>query len=148
MLLFNFVNCVFLLLCLCIHIVKYVPFCVFCFIVLFRVLSVSKCVLYCCQCVNTTAVNKYIISYHISYHITSRHDTTRHDTKPQHGQLRRAGHGLLTSIPAPCTVVWLFHKHGRTSTIIPLVRKDKTRQDILHQAQATQMTELNHDLLQ
>jgi hypothetical protein len=46
MLLFNSVNCVFLLLCLCILIVTYIIFCVFCMIVLFCVLFVCKCVLY------------------------------------------------------------------------------------------------------
>ena len=40
---------VFLLLCLCILIVMYVPFCVFCFVVLFYVLFVCKCVLYYCH---------------------------------------------------------------------------------------------------
>ena len=40
---------VFLLLCLCIIIVMYVPFCVFCFIVLFCVLFVCKRVLYYCH---------------------------------------------------------------------------------------------------
>ena len=45
-LLFNFVNYVFLLLCVCILIVMYVPFWVFCFIVLFCVLFVCKFVLY------------------------------------------------------------------------------------------------------
>jgi len=44
---------VFLLLCLCILIVMYVPFCVFCSIVLFCVLFVCKCVLYCCHRVTT-----------------------------------------------------------------------------------------------
>jgi len=34
---------------LCILIFKYVPFCVFSFIVLFCVLFVCKCVLYCCH---------------------------------------------------------------------------------------------------
>jgi hypothetical protein len=47
MLLFNCVNYVLLLLCLCILIVMYVKFYVFCFIALFCVLFVCKCVLYC-----------------------------------------------------------------------------------------------------
>ena len=42
-----------LLSCLCSLIVMYVPFCVFCFIVLFCVLFVCKCVLYCCHRVAT-----------------------------------------------------------------------------------------------
>jgi len=53
MVLFNFVNYVLLLLCICILIVMYVPFWVFCFIVSFRVLSVCKCVLYYCHRVST-----------------------------------------------------------------------------------------------
>ena len=67
MLLFNFVNYVFLLLSLCILMFIYVPFCVFCFIVLFCVLFVCKCVLYCCRRgSNPIAVNKYIMSYYLT----------------------------------------------------------------------------------
>jgi hypothetical protein len=39
-----------------IPIVMYVPFCVLCFIVLFCVLFVCKCVLYCCYRVSTQCV--------------------------------------------------------------------------------------------
>jgi len=46
---------VFLLLCLCVLIVVYVLFCVFCFIVLFCVLFVCNCVLYCTVLYCTTA---------------------------------------------------------------------------------------------
>jgi len=63
---FNFVNYVFLLLCLCILIVIYVPFWVFCFIVLFCVLFVCKCVLYYCHRVsNPLHLTKYMISQHL-----------------------------------------------------------------------------------
>jgi hypothetical protein len=75
MLLFNFVYYVILLLCLCILIVMYILFCIFCFNVLFCVLFVCKCVLYCtvlyCTVllppgVNPIAVNKYTISSIVS----------------------------------------------------------------------------------
>ena len=67
---------VFLLLCLCILFHVYVLFCVFCFIVLFCVLFVCKCVLYYCHRLSTqlhlTNIYHHIISYHIiSYHIIS-----------------------------------------------------------------------------
>ena len=62
MLLFNFVNYVFLLLCLCIFVVMYVLFSVFCLIILFCVLFVCKCVLYYCHRVSTQLqLTKYII---------------------------------------------------------------------------------------
>jgi hypothetical protein len=89
LLLFNCVNCVFLvlcyiflllfyvflLLCLCILIVMYVLFCVFCSIVLFCVLFVCKCVLYYCHRLSTKLqFNIYHIIYHtISYRTISYH---------------------------------------------------------------------------
>jgi len=61
MLPFNFVNYVFLLLCLCFIIVMYVPFRVFCFTVLFCVLFVCKYVLYYCHRKSTQfQLTKYI----------------------------------------------------------------------------------------
>jgi hypothetical protein len=60
MLLFNFVNNVFLLF-MCVF-VMHVPFRVFSYIVLFCVLFVCKCVLYCCHRVSTQLQLKYILS--------------------------------------------------------------------------------------
>jgi len=70
MILFNFVNYVFLLLCLCIIIVMFVPFKIFCFTVLFCVLFVRKCVLLYCHRVSTQ-LQLTNVSYHISYYNSS-----------------------------------------------------------------------------
>jgi hypothetical protein len=70
MLLFNFVNYVFLLLCLCIIFVMYVPFCAICFIVLFCVLFACKFVLYYCHRVPNQLQLTNII-YHIMAYIIS-----------------------------------------------------------------------------
>jgi len=71
MLLFNFVNNIFLLLCLCILIVMCAPFCIFCFIVLFCVLFVCQCVLYCCHRVSSQLqLIKDIISHHNGLRLT------------------------------------------------------------------------------
>jgi hypothetical protein len=69
MLLFNSVNYVFLLLCLCTIIVIYVPFYVFRFIVFFYVLFVCKCVLYYCHRVSTQLQLTNISYHHIIYRI-------------------------------------------------------------------------------
>ena len=61
--LFNSVNNVSLLLCLYILIVNYVLFCVFCFTVLFCVLFLCKCVLYCCHRVSTQLQLKNLSHY-------------------------------------------------------------------------------------
>jgi len=65
MLFFNFVNYVFLLLCLCILIVMYVLFCTICFILLFYVLFLCKCVLYYCRRVSTQLQLTNVSSYHM-----------------------------------------------------------------------------------
>ena len=70
MLLFNFVNYVFLLLCLCI-LFMYVLFCVFCFIVLSYVLFVCKCVLYYSHRVSTK-----LQLTNVSYHTEGRFEVT------------------------------------------------------------------------
>ena len=62
----------FILLCLCVLIVMYVPFCVYSvFIVLFYVLFVCKCILYYCHRVSThlqlTNISCHIISYQATF---------------------------------------------------------------------------------
>ena len=64
MLLFNFVNCVFLLLCLCILIFMYVLFCIYSFnCVVLCIVCVKMCSVLLPSGVNPIAVNKYIIEY-------------------------------------------------------------------------------------
>jgi hypothetical protein len=66
-----FVSYVFLPLCLCIVIVMYVPFFVYCFAVLFCLLFVSKCVLYYCHRVSTQLQLTYTV-FHIIPYVHSR----------------------------------------------------------------------------
>jgi len=99
MLLFNFVNYVFLLLCLCIPIVTYVPFCVFCFIVLFRVLFVCKYVLYYCHRVSTQPQFT-----NISYHIISKDWLHAQSAAPTQRERDRP----LLSTGQPKRRVWMW----------------------------------------
>jgi len=71
MLLFNFVNYVFLLLLLYILIVIRVPFWVFCFLVLFSALFVCKCVLYYCHWLSTQL---HLTNISMSASINVKHD--------------------------------------------------------------------------
>jgi hypothetical protein len=81
---FNFLSYVFLLLCLYV-LVRYDPWWVFCFMVLFCVIFVCKCALRYCHRVSNrlqlTNISNQIVSYftcrvvscHISYHIIRYH---------------------------------------------------------------------------
>jgi len=71
MFLFNLVNYVILLLCLCILIVMYVLLCVFSFNVLFCVLFVCKCVLYYCHRLSTQLQFTKYININININLTS-----------------------------------------------------------------------------
>ena len=79
MILFDFVNYVFLLLCLCILIVMYVLFCIFRFHCVVYVLFVCKCVLYNCHRVSTQLqLTQYITSYHTNFpHLYKNHVTAQ-----------------------------------------------------------------------
>jgi hypothetical protein len=79
MLLFNSVNYVFLLLCLCILIVMYVLFRTFCFTVLFYVLFVYKNILHYCHRV-TTQLQLTNISYQIHFSAALRLRVCFHET--------------------------------------------------------------------
>ena len=134
MFLFNFINYVFLLLCLCIIIAIHVPFWVFCFIVLFCVLFVCKCVLYCCHRVSTqlqlTNIS-YIISYTISYRIVSYiiHHEHYTDILQCHTTLRffKHGHQLKVRTKTPGSVATPNQTRGRVhGPGVPTTSQTKT----------------------
>jgi hypothetical protein len=67
---------VFLLLCVCNLTVMYVPFCVFCSIVLLWVLFVCKCVLYYCHLVSTQLqLTNISYNFNLLYLLISKVDT-------------------------------------------------------------------------
>ena len=115
MLLFNFVNYVLLLLCLCILIVMYVPSCVFCLCCSVYCLCVNVycTVLYYCHRVSTelqlTNISYHIISYHIiSYHIY--HHIISYQIRTVSADVRGGGSGpspklKLRAPPAPSLTV-------------------------------------------
>ena len=112
---------VFSLSCSCIFIIMYVLFCIFCFIVLFCVLFVCKCVLYYGHRVSTqlqlTNISYHIsyhiisyrfVSYHIIYHITSYHIISYHSISLQKQDIMPVVAKLLRCLLH--SLFSLFHK--------------------------------------
>ena len=73
----------------------YVPFCVFCFIVLFCVLFVCTCVLYCCHRVSTQLQLTNIPYHHVIYHTTA---TWRDKPRFHHMHAYRIGNRLVPDL--------------------------------------------------
>jgi len=88
MVLLSFVYYIFLVLYLYTLIVRCVVFCVFCFIVLFYILSLCKFEMY-----NLHRVSTQLQLTHISYHVISNPDITPHQLSPT--QLREKQCSLI-----------------------------------------------------
>jgi len=112
--LFNFVNYVFLLLCLYILIVTYVLFLVFCFIVFFYVLFVCQCVLYYCHRMSTQLhlTNISIISYLLETLVVMRTYFNLHTNGFLASSVNRQGKYL----PLRCAALYLVSKTKQCGT--------------------------------